>query len=57
MIKGFHAESHEDGVFTGGVERIFANVRRSLTATSLVTSGGGLIMGLSAVLIMGWVAA
>ena len=53
VIKGFHAESHEDGVFTGGVERIFANVRRSLTATSLVTSGGGLIMGLSAVLIMG----
>ena len=53
VVKGFHAEEHEDRVFARGVERIFANVRRSLTATSLVTSGGSLIMGLSAVLIMG----
>ena len=53
VIKGFHAERHEERVFGAGVERIFANVRRSLTATSLVTSGGTLIMGLSAVLIMG----
>ena len=53
MIKGFHAETHEDGVFARGVQRIFDNVRKSLTATSLLTSGGVLIMGLSAVLIMG----
>ena len=53
VVKGFHAEAHEDRVFARGVERIFANVRSSLTATSLVTSGGSLIMGLSAVLIMG----
>ena len=53
VVKGFHAEEHEDRVFARGVERIFANVRSSLTATSLVTSGGSLIMGLSAVLIMG----
>ena len=52
VIKGFHAEQHEERVFGDGVDRIFANVRRSLTATSLVTSGGTLIMGLSAVLIM-----
>lgn len=53
VIKGFHAEPHEDKVFSRGVERIFENVRTSLTATSLLTSGGALIMGLSAVLIMG----
>lgn len=53
VVKGFHAEGHEDEVFSRGVERIFANVRKSLTATSLLTSGGSLIMGLSAVLIMG----
>ena len=53
VVKGFHAEAHEERVFARGVERIFANVRSSLTATSLVTSGGALIMGLSAVLIMG----
>ena len=52
VIKGFHAEQQEERVFGAGVERIFANVRRSLTATSLVTSGGTLVMGLSAVLIM-----
>ncbi|CAI8052052.1 Putative multidrug export ATP-binding/permease protein YgaD [Geodia barretti] len=51
--EGFHAETHEDGVFARGVQRIFDNVRKSLTATSLLTSGGVLIMGLSAVLIMG----
>ena len=53
VIKGFHAETHEDGVFARGVQRIFDNVRKSLTATSMLTSGGVLIMGLSAVLIMG----
>jgi subfamily B ATP-binding cassette protein MsbA len=53
VIKGFHAEPHEERVFGAGVERIFANVRKSLTATSLVTSGSTLVMGLSAVLIMG----
>ena len=53
VIKGFHAEAHEDEVFSRGVARIFDNVRKSLTATSLLTSGGVLIMGLSAVLIMG----
>ena len=52
VIKGFHAEPQEERVFGAGVERIFANVRKSLTATSLVTSGGTLVMGLSAVLIM-----
>ena len=52
VIKGFHAEAHEDEVFSRGVQRIFQNVRKSLTATSLLTSGGALIMGLSAVLIM-----
>ena len=53
VIKGFHAEAHEDEIFSRGVARIFDNVRKSLTATSLLTSGGVLIMGLSAVLIMG----
>ena len=53
VVKGYHAEAHEDRVFAAGVRRIFDNVRASLTATSLVTSGGVLIMGLSAVLIMG----
>ena len=53
VVKGFRAEAHEERAFARGVERIFATVRSSLTVTSLVTSGGTLIMGLGAVLIMG----
>jgi ABC-type multidrug transport system fused ATPase/permease subunit len=53
VIKGFNAEEYEVGVFRQGVERLFENVKRSLTATSLVTSLATLILGLTAVGIMG----
>jgi ABC-type multidrug transport system fused ATPase/permease subunit len=53
VIKGFHAESQEHEVFEKGVERVFQNVKESLTATSLVTSLGALVMGLTSVIIMG----
>jgi subfamily B ATP-binding cassette protein MsbA len=53
VIKGFNAERQEIAVFEGGVERIFRNVKRSMTATSLVTSLATLILGLTAVGIMG----
>ena len=38
VIKGFNAEEREINVFSSGVDRLFQNVRRSLTASSLVTS-------------------
>ncbi len=53
VIKGFNAENQEVNVFLEGVDRLFQNVRRSLTATSLVTSLATLILGLTAVAIMG----
>jgi subfamily B ATP-binding cassette protein MsbA len=53
VIKGFNAERQEIAVFESGVERIFRNVKRSMTATSLVTSLATLILGLTAVGIMG----
>ena len=53
VVKGFRAEDHEEQAFARGVERIFTTIRSSLTITSLVTSGGALVMGLGAVLIMG----
>jgi subfamily B ATP-binding cassette protein MsbA len=53
VIKGFHAEAQEDHVFADGVERVFQNVRQSLTTTSLVTSMSTLLMGLTSVVIMG----
>lgn len=38
IIKGFNAEEQESKVFEDGVERLFINVKNSLTATSLITS-------------------
>ena len=53
VIKGFNAEEHEIHVFRRGVQRLFQNVKKSLTATSLVTSSATLLLGLAAVAIMG----
>ena len=53
VIKGFHAEQQEYRVFEEGVDRVFQNVKQSLTATSLVTSTATLLMGLTSVIIMG----
>ena len=53
VIKGFNAEAHEVRVFEQGVGRLFRNVKKSLTATSLVTSSASLLLGLAAVAIMG----
>lgn len=53
VIKGFNAENHEIGVFERGVERLFQNVKKSLTATAIVTSAATLLLGLAVVAIMG----
>jgi subfamily B ATP-binding cassette protein MsbA len=52
VIKGFNAESHEISTFENGVDRLFKNVRKSLTSTSLVTSAATLLLGLATVGIM-----
>lgn len=53
VIKGFNAEQQEIRIFEQGVERLFQNVRKSLTSTSLVTSSGTFLVGLASVGIMG----
>ncbi|UCE17699.1 MAG: ABC transporter ATP-binding protein [Gemmatimonadota bacterium] len=53
VIKGFNAENYEIGVFAKGVERLYLNVKKSLTATSLVTSSATLLLGIASVVIMG----
>lgn len=45
VIKGFNAEQQEINVFEEGVHRVFQNVKKSLTATALVTSLGTLLIG------------
>ncbi len=53
VIKGFNAEAQEINTFRHGVDRLFRNVKKSLTSTSLVTSAATLLLGLATVLIMG----
>lgn len=53
VIKGFNAENQEIKVFEQGVQRIFLNVKRTLTTTSLVTSSATFLLGLASVAIMG----
>jgi ABC-type multidrug transport system fused ATPase/permease subunit len=52
IIKGFHAESREAATFAAGALRLFENVRKTLTATSLMSMSGTLLMGLVSVTVM-----
>jgi len=52
VIKGFNAEGHEIGVFEEGTDRLFRNVKKSLSATSLVSSSATLLLGISGAAIM-----
>ncbi|MGM0580128.1 MAG: ABC transporter ATP-binding protein [Bacteroidota bacterium] len=53
VIKGFNAELQEIRVFAEGVDRLFKNIKSSLTATSLITSSATLLLGLASAGIMG----
>jgi subfamily B ATP-binding cassette protein MsbA len=53
VIKGFNAEEQENKTFEEGVERLFQNVKKSLTATALITSSSTLLLGLASAGIMG----
>ena len=53
VIKGFNAAKQEALVFEKGVERIFNNIKSSLTTTSFVTSTGSFLFGVALVGIMG----
>jgi ABC-type multidrug transport system fused ATPase/permease subunit len=53
VIKGFNAAKQESIVFEKGVERIFKNVKSSLTTTSFVTSTGSFLFGVALIGIMG----
>jgi len=53
VIKGFNAEAQENKVFEEGVDRLFQNVKKSLTATAAMTSSSTFLLGLASVGIMG----
>lgn len=52
VVKGYHAEDREAGVFAGGVERLYQNVVRSLTATSLLALASTAILGIVGATVM-----
>ena len=53
VIKGFNAENQENKTFEGGVDRLYQNVKKSLTATALMTSSSTFLLGMATVGIMG----
>lgn len=53
VIKAFNAEEQENKTFEEGVERLFNNVKRSLTATAAMTSSSTFLLGLASTGIMG----
>ncbi len=53
VIKGFNAEKQEINTFEKGVERLFLNIKSSLTATSLITSSATFLLGLASAGILG----
>ena len=53
VIKGFNAEDQENISFERGVDRLFQNVKNSLTATAIMTSSSVFLLGLASVGIMG----
>jgi len=53
VIKGFNAEEQESKTFEKGVERLYLNVKKSLTSTALITSSSTFLLGLASAGIMG----
>lgn len=53
VIKGFNAEEQENKIFEAGADKLFQNIKSSLTATSMVTSLATFLLGVGSVVIMG----
>jgi subfamily B ATP-binding cassette protein MsbA len=53
VIKAFNAEDQENKSFEEGVDRLFQNVKKSLTATAIMTSSSAFLLGIASAGIMG----
>lgn len=54
VIKGFNAEKQEEEVFEAGVERLYENVKKSLTTTAFMTSSSTFLLGVATTSVMGF---
>ncbi|MEZ2413402.1 ABC transporter ATP-binding protein [Muriicola sp. E247] len=53
VIKGFNAEQQEHSIFQEGVHKLFQYVKKSLTATAVMTSSSTFLLGVATTGIMG----
>lgn len=53
VIKAFNAEDQESAVFEKGVASIFDNVKKSMTATAIMTSSSTFLIGIATTGVMG----
>ena len=53
VIKAFNAENQETEVFEKGIADIFKNVKKSMTATAIMTSSSTFLIGLATTGVMG----
>ena len=53
VIKAFNAEETENKTFEKGVEKLYDNVKKSLTANAIIQSSSTLLLGLASAGIMG----
>lgn len=54
VIKGFNAEPQEQEVFEVGVDRLYQNVKKSLTTTAFMTSSSTFLLGVATTSVMGF---
>src|SRR5207248_6581018 len=52
VVKGYHAESREEEVFTGGVQRLLDNILKTLTATSILGLSSSVLVGIVGCVVM-----
>ncbi|HWC65031.1 MAG TPA: ABC transporter ATP-binding protein [Thermoanaerobaculia bacterium] len=52
VVKGYHAEEREEGVFAAGVNRLLGNVLKTLTATSVMSLSSTALMGFVGAVVM-----
>jgi ABC-type multidrug transport system fused ATPase/permease subunit len=52
VVKGYHAEEHEESVFGAGAQRLLDNVLQTLTATSIMSLSGAMLMGMVSAVVM-----
>ena len=53
VIKGFNAEDQENLMFQKGVDKLFQNVKKSLTATAIMINSSTFLLGLASAGIIG----